>query len=51
MLDGQKMSKSNGNFLTAFEAIEKYSADGVRIALADAGDGNDDANFVKDTAL
>lgn len=50
MLNDKKMSKSSGNFLTAIEAIQKYSADGVRMALADAGDGNEDANFKTDTA-
>ena len=50
MLNDAKMSKSTGNFLTAVEAIERYSADGVRFALADAGDGNDDANFKTETA-
>lgn len=50
MLNGAKMSKSTGNFLTAIEAITRYSADGVRYALADAGDGNDDANFMEECA-
>jgi len=45
LLSGEKMSKSTGNFLTLNDAIEIYSADAVRIALADAGDGMDDANF------
>ena len=31
------MSKSTGNFLTLREAMDKYSADGMRLALADAG--------------
>lgn len=44
-LNGDKMSKSTGNFLTAVEAMEKFSVTGVRIGLADAGDGHDDANF------
>lgn len=39
------MSKSAGNFLTVEGAIETYTADGTRIALADAGDSLDDANF------
>ncbi|GAV04053.1 hypothetical protein RvY_14392 [Ramazzottius varieornatus] len=45
LLNKEKMSKSTGNFLTLQEAIERYSADGMRMALADAGDGLDDANF------
>ncbi len=39
------MSKSTGNFLTLSEAIDRYSADGMRLALADAGDSVEDANF------
>ncbi|XP_054158763.1 leucine--tRNA ligase, cytoplasmic-like [Oppia nitens] len=50
LLNNEKMSKSTGNFLTLTEAIEKYSADGVRFALADAGDGIDDANFTEKQA-
>ncbi|KAL6284759.1 hypothetical protein ACE6H2_015688 [Prunus campanulata] len=50
MLNSKKMSKSTGNFLTLRQAIEEYSADATRMALADAGDGVDDANFVFDTA-
>lgn len=45
LLNGDKMSKSTGNFLTLSEAVEKYGADASRIALADAGDGVEDANF------
>lgn len=41
------MSKSTGNFLTLSEAIDKFSADGMRLALADAGDSVEDANFVE----
>lgn len=44
------MSKSEGNFLTLAEAIEKYSADGTRLCLADSGDSIEDANFVENTA-
>lgn len=50
LLNGDKMAKSTGNFLTLREGVEAYSADGMRIALADAGDGVDDANFVVATA-
>lgn len=50
MLNSEKMSKSTGNFLTLEEAINKYSSDATRFALADAGDGMDDANFVTETA-
>jgi len=34
-----------GNFKTLQQAIAEYSADAMRIALADAGDAMDDANF------
>lgn len=44
-LNGEKMAKSTGNFLTLRDAVEKFGADAARIALADAGDATDDANF------
>lgn len=44
------MAKSTGNFLTLTDAIRKYSADGMRLCLADAGDSVEDANFVEKTA-
>ncbi|KXJ14348.1 Leucine--tRNA ligase, cytoplasmic [Exaiptasia diaphana] len=44
------MSKSTGNFLTLRQAIDKFSADGMRLALADAGDTLEDANFVEKMA-
>ncbi|RWS26990.1 leucine--tRNA ligase: cytoplasmic-like protein, partial [Leptotrombidium deliense] len=50
LLNNEKMSKSTGNFLTLEEAINKYSADGCRFALADAGDGIEDANFLEKQA-
>jgi len=50
LLNSEKMSKSTGNFLTLSEAIDKFSADGMRLALADAGDTVEDANFVTTTA-
>ncbi|KIV97557.1 leucine-tRNA ligase [Exophiala mesophila] len=45
LLNGEKMSKSTGNFLTLSQAVKKFGADATRIALADAGDGMEDANF------
>ena len=39
-----------GNFNTLAQAVEEYTADAMRLALADAGDGMEDANFVEDTA-
>lgn len=50
LLNGDKMSKSTGNFKTLQQACAEYGADAVRIALADAGDGMDDANFEEATA-
>lgn len=46
MINNEKMSKSTGNFLTLTEGIEQFSADGMRLSLADAGDSVEDANFV-----
>ncbi|XP_012534882.1 leucine--tRNA ligase, cytoplasmic [Monomorium pharaonis] len=50
LLNSAKMSKSEGNFLTLAEAVQKYSADGTRLCLADAGDSIEDANFIESTA-
>ncbi|XP_051902567.1 leucine--tRNA ligase, cytoplasmic [Hippocampus zosterae] len=50
LLNSEKMSKSTGNFLTLSQAIKKFSADGMRLALADAGDTVEDANFVETMA-
>jgi len=50
LLNSEKMSKSTGNFLTLREALDRYSADGTRLALADAGDSVEDANFVEKVA-
>ncbi|CAF3565723.1 unnamed protein product [Rotaria socialis] len=50
LLNSEKMSKSTGNFLTLVQAIEKFSADGMRLTLADAGDSIEDANFEEEMA-
>lgn len=50
MLDSKKMSKSTGNFMTMSDATIKYGADATRLALADAGDTVEDANFEDTTA-
>lgn len=42
------MSKSTGNFMTMMDSVERFSADGTRLALADAGDTLEDANFMFD---
>eukprot|EP00912_Choanoflagellata_sp_UC4_P000898 UC4_evm1s553 len=44
-LNGEKMSKSEGNFLTLAQSVEKFGADATRMALADAGDFLEDGNF------
>lgn len=44
------MSKSEGNFMTLKDAVCKFSADGMRFCLADAGDSIEDANFVESMA-
>ena len=49
-MNGEKMSKSTGNFLTLDAAIQKFGADATRVALADAGDGFEDANFEETVA-
>ncbi|KAF8927224.1 leucyl-tRNA synthetase [Dissophora ornata] len=50
LMNGEKMAKSTGNFLGLAEAVEKYGADATRLALADAGDSGEDANFEDGTA-
>lgn len=45
MVDGLKMSKSTGNFITLAGGCQRFSADGLRMACADAGDTLSDANF------
>ena len=43
-VDGEKMSKSLGNFVTVEDALETYTKNGLLIALLEAGDGSNDAN-------
>ncbi|ODV88290.1 hypothetical protein CANARDRAFT_26445 [[Candida] arabinofermentans NRRL YB-2248] len=50
MLNNAKMAKSTGNFMTLEQLVEKYGADATRIALADAGDTVEDANFDESNA-
>lgn len=50
LLNGKKMSKSTGNFLTLRQTIEKFGVDASRLALCDAGDSLNDANFEEKTA-
>lgn len=44
LINGEKMSKS-GNFVTIRDIMSEYDSDVVRIGMAMAGDGNDDANL------
>lgn len=46
LVDGVKMSKSNGNFITIGELIGDIPIDSIRMTLADSGDDLSDANFV-----
>ncbi|MFH4984011.1 hypothetical protein AB6A40_010720 [Gnathostoma spinigerum] len=50
LLNNEKMSKQTGNFMTLYDCIEKFSSDGMRLSLADAGDYVEDANFVFEMA-
>ncbi len=43
-VDGEKMSKSLGNFVTVKDALTTYTKNGLLIALLEAGDGSNDAN-------
>ncbi|MEK6812544.1 MAG: class I tRNA ligase family protein, partial [Nanoarchaeota archaeon] len=45
MVNGQKMSKSSGNFITIRDAVKKYSADASRFAMLNGGEDLDDPNF------
>ncbi|MBI3859542.1 MAG: leucine--tRNA ligase [Thaumarchaeota archaeon] len=44
-IEGKKMSKTTGNFVTWKGALEKYGADPFRLALALTADGMDDADW------
>ena len=52
LLNGKKMSKGDGIFMTLREAVDKYGSDATRIAIAEAGSsaGLDDVNFVEKNA-
>lgn len=49
-VNGEKMSKSKGNFITMEGMIKSYGSDASRVALASCGDYLDDANFENATA-
>jgi len=44
-IEGEKMSKSKGNFIILKDALEKYGSDATRIALMDSTEGLNDANW------
>eukprot|EP00919_Chromeraceae_sp_WS-2016_P081375 GHVR01192246.1.p2 GENE.GHVR01192246.1~~GHVR01192246.1.p2 ORF type:complete len:100 (+),score=6.48 GHVR01192246.1:2725-3024(+) len=46
-VEGEKMAKSKGNFVTLNQILEEYGADSSRLACAQAGDSINDANFTK----
>ncbi len=45
LIEGEKMSKSKGNFFTIRQILEKNSADSIRAGLMLGGEGLDDPNF------
>ena len=44
-IEGKKMSKTKGNFVTWRGALDRYGADGLRLGLALTADGMDDADW------
>jgi len=50
LVNGEKMSKSKGNFFTIDEFIKRYSADAARVACANSGDTLEDANIEENVA-
>ncbi len=51
LVEGKKMSKTKGNFVTWRHALEQYGADAVRLAEALTADGMDDADWRERAAL
>ena len=45
LVDGEKMSKSRGNFYTIHQLIDRYGADATRLTLCNSGEGLDDPNW------
>ncbi|MFN6992045.1 MAG: class I tRNA ligase family protein, partial [Fervidobacterium sp.] len=50
-MNGKKMSKSKGNFITIQDAVNKYSADAMRITLMDSTEGMDDPDWTETATL
>ncbi|RLE40035.1 leucine--tRNA ligase [Candidatus Woesearchaeota archaeon] len=44
-VDGEKMSKSKGNFLLMRQVVEQYGPDTTRITILSGGEGIDDCNW------
>ena len=49
-IEGEKMSKSKGNFITLKQAVADYGADATRFTLMNTSEGLDDADFRKKDA-
>jgi len=49
-VEGEKMSKSKGNFLPLRDLIDKFGSDFVRINIASSGEGMDDADWRDENA-
>ena len=45
LVNGEKMSKSKGNFYTIRQMLDKFPADIIRVTLMLGGEGLDDPNF------
>jgi len=45
MVEGEKMAKSKGNFITMRQAYSDFGADASRLTVLLSGEGVDDANF------
>ena len=50
MIEGEKMSKSKGNVITLWGALEAIGADSLRAALMDGAEGMDDLDWREKTA-
>ena len=48
MIEGRKMSKSKGNFITLKNAVEEYGADTTRMVLLLGAEGMDDPDWRKE---
>ncbi|MFH0971482.1 MAG: leucine--tRNA ligase [Candidatus Micrarchaeota archaeon] len=48
-VEGEKMSKSKGNFIPVYQLLNEYGADLVRINIAASGEALDDADWKNET--